>query len=226
MLEVLRALVRAGVVRRGVVRGRPRGRPAPRPGRGRVARSASRRGRGRRAARSTPSTGTACCARTARDRTAYAAGTRSSSAGWPRSRRRPLRAEWYVGRPLLVTTNDYALDVYNGEIGVVVRQGLRPRAFISGARERLQRLRARPPRRGRDDARDDHPQEPRAARPTGSPCCCPRRARGCSPASCSTPPSPGPRSTCASSAPRPPSAPPSPAAPPAPPGLAERLRDV
>jgi len=44
--------------------------------------------------------------------------------------------QWYVGRPLLVTTNDYALDVYNGEIGVVVRQGLRQRAFVAGS-ERL-----------------------------------------------------------------------------------------
>jgi exodeoxyribonuclease V alpha subunit len=40
---------------------------------------------------------------------------------------------WYVGRPLLVTNNDYALDVYNGETGVVVRQGLRRRVFISGS---------------------------------------------------------------------------------------------
>jgi exodeoxyribonuclease V alpha subunit len=40
---------------------------------------------------------------------------------------------WYVGRPLLVTNNDYALDVYNGETGVVVRQGLRRRLFISGS---------------------------------------------------------------------------------------------
>lgn len=44
--------------------------------------------------------------------------------------------EWYVGRPLLVTNNDYALDVYNGETGVVVRQGLRRRAFVAGS-ERL-----------------------------------------------------------------------------------------
>ncbi|WP_243058522.1 exodeoxyribonuclease V subunit alpha [Nocardioides sp. SR21] len=43
---------------------------------------------------------------------------------------------WYVGRPLLVTSNDYALDVYNGETGVVVRQGGRPRAFVAGS-ERL-----------------------------------------------------------------------------------------
>jgi exodeoxyribonuclease V alpha subunit len=44
--------------------------------------------------------------------------------------------EWYVGRPLLVTSNDYALDVYNGETGVVVRRGGRPRAFVAGS-ERL-----------------------------------------------------------------------------------------
>jgi exodeoxyribonuclease V alpha subunit len=44
-----------------------------------------------------------------------------------------LYDEWYVGRPLLVTSNDYALDVYNGETGVVVRQGQRRRAFISGS---------------------------------------------------------------------------------------------
>lgn len=50
-----------------------------------------------------------------------------------------LAGEWYVGRPLLVTSNDYALDVYNGETGVVVRQGARRRAFISGS-ERLKEL--------------------------------------------------------------------------------------
>jgi exodeoxyribonuclease V alpha subunit len=50
-----------------------------------------------------------------------------------------LFGQWYVGRPLLVTSNDYALDVYNGEIGVVVRQGARVRAFFSGS-ERLKEL--------------------------------------------------------------------------------------
>jgi exodeoxyribonuclease V alpha subunit len=44
--------------------------------------------------------------------------------------------EWYVGRPLLVTSNDYALDVYNGETGVVVRQDQRRRVFVAGS-ERL-----------------------------------------------------------------------------------------
>ena len=47
-----------------------------------------------------------------------------------------LYSQWYVGRPLLVTSNDYALDVYNGETGVVVRQGGRTRAFVAGS-ERL-----------------------------------------------------------------------------------------
>ena len=44
-----------------------------------------------------------------------------------------LLSRWYVGRPLLVTNNDYALDVYNGETGVVVRQGARRRVFVAGA---------------------------------------------------------------------------------------------
>lgn len=44
-----------------------------------------------------------------------------------------LRGPWYPGRPLLVTRNDYALDVYNGEVGVVVRDGARLRAHIAGS---------------------------------------------------------------------------------------------
>lgn len=45
----------------------------------------------------------------------------------------PVWNEWYAGRPLLVTANDYGLRVYNGDTGVVVarREGLR--AVISGA---------------------------------------------------------------------------------------------
>lgn len=46
----------------------------------------------------------------------------------------PLGSAWYAGRPLLVTSNDYALDVYNGETGVVVPDASgRPRAWIAGA---------------------------------------------------------------------------------------------
>ncbi|WP_370291190.1 exodeoxyribonuclease V subunit alpha [Nocardioides sp.] len=48
----------------------------------------------------------------------------------------PFGTPWYAGRPLLVTSNDYTLDVYNGETGVVVpdERG-RPRAWIAGAGE-------------------------------------------------------------------------------------------
>ena len=30
---------------------------------------------------------------------------------------------WYAGRPLLVTQNDYALDLFNGDTGVVIDDG-------------------------------------------------------------------------------------------------------
>jgi len=42
--------------------------------------------------------------------------------------------EWYVGRPLLVTANDYELKLYNGDTGVVVQRGSGLRAvFRRGA---------------------------------------------------------------------------------------------
>ena len=44
-----------------------------------------------------------------------------------------IYSEWYVGRPLLVTANDYAMEIYNGETGVVVlRDDGRLRARIAG----------------------------------------------------------------------------------------------
>ena len=43
-------------------------------------------------------------------------------------------SEWYVGRPLLVTSNDYALGIYNGETGAAVLQpDGRLRAVIAGS---------------------------------------------------------------------------------------------
>ena len=44
----------------------------------------------------------------------------------------PLYEPMYVGRPLLVTANDYGLGVYNGDAGVVVRTADGPRAVIDG----------------------------------------------------------------------------------------------
>jgi exodeoxyribonuclease V alpha subunit len=43
--------------------------------------------------------------------------------------------EWYVGRPLLLTTNDYGLDLFNGDTGVVVAAGDGVRAAIAGPDE-------------------------------------------------------------------------------------------
>ena len=36
------------------------------------------------------------------------------------------RSEWYVGRPVMVTRNDYATGVYNGDIGLTLPDPLRP----------------------------------------------------------------------------------------------------
>jgi len=53
-------------------------------------------------------------------------------AGWTRTVERWLTAwmagyadagEWYVGRPLLVTANDYEVQLFNGDTGVVVDRG-------------------------------------------------------------------------------------------------------
>jgi exodeoxyribonuclease V alpha subunit len=42
--------------------------------------------------------------------------------------------EWYLGRPVLVTANDYELGLYNGDIGVVVATPTGPRvAFARGS---------------------------------------------------------------------------------------------
>lgn len=46
----------------------------------------------------------------------------------------PMWAEWYAGRPLLVTANDYGLRLFNGDTGVVVARQDGLRAVISGAR--------------------------------------------------------------------------------------------
>jgi exodeoxyribonuclease V alpha subunit len=45
--------------------------------------------------------------------------------GWLRSEIEGFGSEgqWYVGRPLLVTANDYSLRLYNGDTGVVVARG-------------------------------------------------------------------------------------------------------
>ena len=93
------------------------------------------RGRPRRGRRRWPrSTGTGCCARTATDRSACSTGTARSSAGSPRRPATRSTTPMYVGRPLLVTANDYGLGVYNGDAGVVVQH--RRRRARGGHRRR------------------------------------------------------------------------------------------
>ncbi|QYJ03043.1 exodeoxyribonuclease V subunit alpha [Nocardioides panacisoli] len=44
--------------------------------------------------------------------------------------------EWYVGRPVLVTANDYGLGLFNGDSGVVVAEGEQLRAVIASGETR------------------------------------------------------------------------------------------
>ncbi|MFA5708551.1 exodeoxyribonuclease V subunit alpha [Mycolicibacterium sp.] len=48
-----------------------------------------------------------------------------------------LWSDWYLGRPVLVTANDYGLGLYNGDMGVTVFDGGALRVAIAGA-ERVQ----------------------------------------------------------------------------------------
>lgn len=45
----------------------------------------------------------------------------------------PVYEPMYVGRPVLVTANDYGLSVYNGDSGVVVRGEDGPRVVVAGS---------------------------------------------------------------------------------------------
>lgn len=46
----------------------------------------------------------------------------------------PIYDEWYVGRPILVTSNDYTLEIYNGETGAtVLMPDGRLRAWVAGS---------------------------------------------------------------------------------------------
>jgi exodeoxyribonuclease V alpha subunit len=47
----------------------------------------------------------------------------------------PIWTDWYAGRPVLVTANDYGLGLYNGDTGVTVLDPTGLRAAIAGAGE-------------------------------------------------------------------------------------------
>jgi exodeoxyribonuclease V alpha subunit len=65
-------------------------------------------------------------------------------AGWEREIERALDerftglrwgGEWYPGRPVMITKNDYSLDLYNGDIGVCVQTEDGLRVLFAGGRE-------------------------------------------------------------------------------------------
>jgi exodeoxyribonuclease V alpha subunit len=47
----------------------------------------------------------------------------------------PIWTDWYAGRPVLVTANDYGLGLYNGDTGVTVKGEDGLRAAVAGAGE-------------------------------------------------------------------------------------------
>jgi exodeoxyribonuclease V alpha subunit len=50
----------------------------------------------------------------------------------------PIWSDWYVGRPILVSANDYGLGLYNGDTGVAVRGDGGLRAVIAGGDDSLE----------------------------------------------------------------------------------------
>ncbi|MCW2654359.1 MAG: exodeoxyribonuclease alpha subunit [Mycobacterium sp.] len=50
----------------------------------------------------------------------------------------PIWSSWYVGRPVLVTANDYGLGLYNGDTGVTVLHNGVLRAVVAAADEPLE----------------------------------------------------------------------------------------
>ncbi|MEQ6289537.1 exodeoxyribonuclease V subunit alpha [Vogesella sp. GCM10023246] len=47
-----------------------------------------------------------------------------------RQGRKPAGSDWYPGRPVMVTRNDYSIGLFNGDIGLTVQQGERLRVLF------------------------------------------------------------------------------------------------
>ena len=144
-------------------RGRDRGRPGAGPragGRGGTRRWSAPLATARRRRRSRRSGGSGCCAPTGAVPTASATGRSRVQAWLAAGHRGRLEQRDYVGRPLLVTENDYELGLYNGDTGVIVAGRRRASRGRVRARRRGAALQPAAARRGRDRVRDDDPQEP------------------------------------------------------------------
>ena len=77
-----------------------------------------------------------------------------------------MQGRWYVGRPIIVTRNDYPNRLVNGDVGLVVAGTDRPVVAFGGA-DGIRELGGLPPRRDRDLVGDDDPQEPGIGVPSG-----------------------------------------------------------
>ena len=40
------------------------------------------------------------------------------------------RGEWYDGRPILITSNDYSLELFNGDVGVIAVLLVKPTGLL------------------------------------------------------------------------------------------------
>jgi exodeoxyribonuclease V alpha subunit len=66
-----------------------------------------------------------------RDGHAGVAGLNEQIERWLRMRGIPTRARWYEGRPVLVTANDQATGLFNGDVGVTTISGGQARVWFS-----------------------------------------------------------------------------------------------
>ena len=122
---------------------------------------------GRRGGGAATSAHTVCCAPTATGPTASTAGGRSSNAGSTVRSAPPQAGEWYPGRPLLVTANDYEVKLFNGDTGVVISDGAGAVTAAFGRPGGSGPDSPGPARRGADHAGDDRASQPGLAVPAG-----------------------------------------------------------
>ena len=67
-------------------------------------------------------------------------GLNASVERWLARRGRPVHESWYHGRPVLVTANDYATKVFNGDIGVVWKEDGRATVHFRGIDGRIRAI--------------------------------------------------------------------------------------
>ena len=82
-------------------------------------------------------TSTGCCVRTDADRSGLRHWNRQVERWLMEATGEPIWSPWYAGRPVLVTSNDYGLRLFNGDTGLTVLQDGALRAVIASAADPL-----------------------------------------------------------------------------------------